>query len=106
MGDVGRYPLPQMRMEQPFVDQGGDRRALPERPRETHVRPLEEGRLSCLVERQERPHLPVQVRVGERVRGELVAKEASNDVLGVGDGVQGHGVRLTPNLRRRRAARP
>ena len=30
------------------------------------------------------------MRIGEGVRGELVAKEAPDDVLGVGDGVQGH----------------
>ena len=85
-----RDPLAQMRVEQPFGDQRGDRRALPERPRKTDVRSLEERRSPCLVEREELPHLGVEMRVGEGVRGELVAKEASDDVLGVGDGVQGH----------------
>ena len=106
MGDVLRDALAQMRVEQPFRDQRGDRRTLPERPRKTDVRSLEERRLPGLVEREELPHLGVEMRVGEGVGGELVAKEASDDVLGVGDGVQGHGVRLTRNRRRKRAARP
>ena len=41
-------------------------------------------------QREQVAHLGVQARVGERVGGELVAQEAADDVLGVGDGVQGH----------------
>ena len=98
MGDVPRDPLAQMRVEQPFGDQRGDRCALPERPRETDVRPLEERRSPGLVEREERSHLREQVRVGEGVGGELVAEEASDDVLGVGDGVQGHGAVILESM--------
>ena len=106
MRDLSRDPLAQMRMKQPFGDQRSHRRALPEWPRKADVRPLEQWRLSSFVKGEKLPHLRVKVRVGEGVRGELVAKEASDDVLGVGDGVQGHGTRLTPSRRRWRAARP
>ena len=91
MGDVLRDALAQMRVEQPFRDQRGDRRTLPERSRKTDVWPLEERRSPGLVEREKFPHLGVEMRVGKRIRGELVAEEASDDVLGVGDWVQGHG---------------
>ena len=90
MGDVLRDPVAQMRVEQPLGDQRADRRALPERPRKADMRSLEERRLSGFVEREELPHPGVEMRVGEGVRGELVAEEASDDVLGVGDGVQSH----------------
>ena len=106
MGDLRRNPLAQMRMEQPFGDQRCHRCALPERARKTDVGPLEERGLSGLVEREEPPHLGMEMRVGEGVGGELVAKEASDDVLGVGDGVQGHSLRLTPNRQRLRAVCP
>ena len=95
MGDGLRDPLAQVRVEQPFGHQRGDRCAPPERPRETDVGSFLERRSPGLVEREELPHLEMKMRVGEGVRGELVAKEVSDDVLGVDDGVQGHGVRLT-----------
>ena len=78
-------PVAQMRMQQPFADQGVDGCALPERPRQADVGALHQRRAAGLVERQQRAHLRVQVRVGERVRRELVAQEAADDVLGVGD---------------------
>ena len=106
MCDLPRGPLAQMRMKQSVGDQRSHRRALPEWPRKADVRPLEQWRLSSFVEGEKLSHLRVQVRVGEGVRGELVAKEASDDVLGVGNGVQSHGVYLTPSRRRWRAARP
>ena len=106
MRDLPRDPLAQMRMKQPFGDQRSHRRALSEWPRQADVRPLEQWRLSSFVEGEKLPHLRVQVRVGEGERGELVAQEAADDVLGVGDGVQGLGTRLTPSRRRWPAARP
>ena len=101
VGDLRRDPLDQMRVEQPFGDQRGHRGALPERPGQADVRPLEERGAAGFVEREQLPHLPVQVRVGEGVRGELVAEEAPDDVLGVGDGIQGHGAILAPTRRSR-----
>ena len=85
-----RDSFAQMGMQQPLADQGVDRRALPERARETHVGALEQRRPARLVERQQVAHLLVQPDIGERIRRELVAQEAADDMLGVGDGVQGH----------------
>ncbi len=83
-------PFAQMGMQQSLANQGVDRRSLPERPRQTHVGALEQRRPAGLVERQQLAHLRVQPGIGERIRRELVAQEAADDVLGVGDGVQGH----------------
>ena len=78
-------------MQQPFCCQRLDGAAVAEGARQADVRPFEQRGPTSLVERQELPHLTVQPRIGEGVRRELVAQEAPNDVLGVGDGVQGHG---------------
>ena len=94
MRDPLRDPLAQVGVEQVLGDQGVDRRALPERTRQADVRPLEERRTAGPVQRQERAHLRVQARVREGVGRELVAQEAPDDLLGIGDGVQGHGVCL------------
>ena len=91
VGEIPANPLSQVRMEQPFSDQRVERRAPPEGARQTHPRPPEKRRAAGLVEGEERPHPRVQARVGEGVGGELVAQEAPDDVLGVRDGVQGHG---------------
>ena len=106
MGDPGRDPFREVRVEKAFADQIGDGRALPERAREAHVGTLEKRRAAGLVEGEKRPHLRVQARVRERIRGELVAEEAPNDVLGVRDGVQRHEAGLTPSRLRRLVARP
>ena len=90
MGDLGRDSICEVRVEQTFTDQIGDGRALPERAREAHVGSLEKRGAAGLVEGEKRPHLRVQARVREGIRGELVAEEAPNDVLGVRDGVQRH----------------
>lgn len=52
---------------------------------------LHQRRVPRLAERQQPPHLRVQPLVGEGVRRELIAQEASDDFLGEDDGVQGHG---------------
>ncbi len=83
-------PLPQMGMQQSLANKGVDRRPLPERSRQTHVGTLGQRRPAGLVERQQLAHLRVQPGIGERIRRELVAEEAADDVLGIGDGVQGH----------------
>ena len=90
MGDRGRNPLAQVRMEHPFGDQRLDRAAVAERTGQADVRPLEQRRAARPVERQQLPHLPVQPRIGERVRRKLVAQEAAHDVLGIGDRIQRH----------------
>ena len=106
MGDVGRNPFREVRVEQAFADQGGDRRTLPERARKAHVGTLEKRGAAGLVEGEKRPHLRVKARVREGIRGELVAEEAPDDVLGVCDGVQRHEAGLTPGRLRRPEARP
>ena len=90
VGELLGDAVAQVRMEQPFADQGVDGRALSERPRQADVGSLQQRRPASLVERQQLAHLRVQVRVGEGVRRELVAQEAADDVLGVGDRVQRH----------------
>ena len=106
VGDLGRNPLREVRMEQAVADQSGDFRPLPERAREAHVGSLEKRGAAGLVEREEFAHLRVQVRVREGIRGELVAKETPDDVLGVRDGVQRHEAGLIPSRLRRPEARP
>ena len=85
-----RDPFAQMGVQQSGADQGIDRGALSKRARETHVRAFEQRRPAGLVERQQIAHLAVQPVIGERIRRELVAQEAADDVLGVGDRVQRH----------------
>ena len=85
-----RDPFAQMGVQQSVADQGVDRCALSKRARETHVRALEQRRPAGLVERQQVAHLAVQPVIGERIRRELVAQEAADNVLGVGDRVQCH----------------
>ena len=53
----------------------------------------QERRASRLVQVQELPHLPVQARVGEGIRRQLVAQEIFDDVFRVGDRIEhsGHG---------------
>ena len=106
MGDLGRDPVREVRVEQALADQGSDRRALPERAREAHVGSLEKRGAAGLVEGEARPHLRVQARVRERICGELVVEEAPDDVLGVRDGVQRHEAGLTPSRPSRPEARP
>lgn len=48
--------------------------------------------MASLVKRQQVAHLRVQVLICKRVGGQLVAEEATDDVLGVGYGIQDHGV--------------
>ena len=85
-----RDPFAQMGVQQSVADQGVDRCALSKRARKAHVRALEQRRPAGLVERQQVPHLVVEPVIGERIRRELVAQEAADDVLGVGDRVQSH----------------
>ena len=96
--DVLRDPLAQVRMKEPFGYQRLDGAAVAERARQADVRPLEQRRAASLVQRQQIPHLPVQPRIGERVRRELVPQEAAHDVLRVGDRIQSHGVTGQRNL--------
>ena len=97
-----RDPLLQVRMEQPFVREFGDPRPLPEGPRQAQERPRDERRPPRLVQRQQFPHLPVQVRRGEGVRGELIPEETREHLLGVRNGVQRHiSDRLGVSLSRR-----
>ena len=56
--------------------------------------PRRRGEVAGVVEREKVAHLREEVRVGERVGGELVAEEALRDLFDVGDGVQGHGGNL------------
>ena len=81
-------------MQQSLAHKGFDCRALPERARQADVRTLQERRLAGLVKRQQIPHLLVEARVGEGVRRELVAEKATDDALGVRDGIEGHGSEL------------
>ena len=46
--------------------------------------------MSRLIQRKEPPHLHVQPLGGERIRRELIAQEAADDLLGEDNGVQGH----------------
>ena len=85
-----RDPFAQMGVQQSVTDQGVHRGALSKRARKTHVRALEQRRPAGLVERQQVAHLLVEPVIGERIRRELVAQEAADDVLGVGDRVQRH----------------
>ena len=85
-----RDTFAQMGVQQSVADQGVDRCALSKRARKTHVRALEQRRPAGLVERQQVAHMAVQPVIGERIRRELVAQEAADDVLGVGDRVQRH----------------
>ena len=85
--DLFRDALAEVWVEQPFAHEGIHRGTFPERVREADVGAFEQRRAAGFVQRQQFAHLLVQVRVRERVSGELVAQEALDDVLGVGDGV-------------------
>ena len=85
-----RDPFAQMGVQKSVADQGVDRCALSKRARKTHVRALEQRRPAGRVQRQQVAHLAVQPVIGERIRRELVAQEAADDVLGIGDRVQSH----------------
>ena len=84
----------EMRVQQPVGHQVLHRRALPERAGQADVRSLQQGRLPGLVQREEVAHLAAKPLVHERIGRELVPQEAADDLLGVGDGVQGHLRRL------------
>ena len=99
-----RQPIHQVRMEQPFRHESGERRPRPKRPRQADVRPLEQRRPPRLVERQQLLHLRVQMRRGEGIRGELVPEETPHHLVGVCDRIQRH--RRLPSRRRARRLRP
>ena len=98
MSDVLGDALPQMRMQNAFLHQRRHRRTLPKRAGKADVGAFQQRRSAGLVQGKQRPHLPVQALVGERIGGELVAEETADDGFGVGDGVQGHGAVTSDGL--------
>jgi hypothetical protein len=85
--DDGLYP----RVEDAVRDELHDARSLLERAGQANERALAERRVPGVVQVQQGAELCVQVRVSEGVGRELVVEEVLDDVLGDGDGVQGHG---------------
>ena len=85
--EFGRDALAKVRMEQALGHQRLHCRTLGERVGKADVGPFEQGRAAGLVQREQLAHLGVETGIGEGVGGELVAQEALDDVLGVGDGV-------------------
>ena len=77
-------------MQHALLHQLLDGGAVLERPGKTDERPAAQGGGPALFQAQQVAHLAVQVGVGQRVGGELVAQEVGDDLFGKADGVQGH----------------
>src|SRR5579884_1186983 len=92
---VVRNQIAHVRMQHALADEVGNGRSLPESARETDIRSAKKRSVPGLIETQQRAHLPVQARIGERIRGELIAEEVSNYLICEGDRVE-HGLPATP----------
>ena len=96
-GEVRRYALSEVGVEQALGHQRLDGGALAERAGKADIGAFEERRATGFVERKQFAHLRVEMGIGEGVGGKLVAQEALDDALGVGDGIQGHGTSFSPS---------
>lgn len=90
--NCGGNDLAHVRMKDAFVDQLLDLRSLTERSGQTDVRPSQQRRAANLVRGEQIPHLTVQPGVREGIRRKLLRQEVPNDLLGVDDRVDGHGI--------------
>ena len=77
-------------MKDALANKGVNSSALSEWTRQADVRSFHQGRLARFVERQQPPHLRVEPLISERIRRQLVAQEAADDLLGENDRVQRH----------------
>lgn len=84
--DVG-----QQRMQHALVGQFAHAGSPAEAAREAHKWSGEQRGAPRLVQVQELPHLPMQTRIGERIRSQLVAEKIFDDVLRVRDRIEHSG---------------